>query len=94
MLLVARKAVRGRAHAGVLSCDSPRKDGICHSWSGAQWRCPPNVMSNYPKAGLSVGGGAQGMVTTLSVILLMSVSLLILLGPFALAHTTWLLSQG
>ncbi|MDB2629934.1 hypothetical protein N9Z36_08855 [Luminiphilus sp.] len=51
-------------------------------------------MSNYPKASLSVRGGAQGMVTTLSVVLLMSVSLLILLGPFALAHTTWLLSQG
>ena len=72
----------------------PLNDDTCRRWWSAQWRCPPNFVSNYPKSRPSVRTGAQGMITTLTVVLLMSVSLFILLGPFALAKTTWLLSQG
>ena len=36
----------------------------------------------------------QGMIVTLTVALLLSIGLLLLLGPFEMARATWLLSQG
>ena len=36
----------------------------------------------------------HGMVVTLTVALLLSIGLLLLLGPFEMARATWLLSQG
>ena len=35
----------------------------------------------------------QGMIVTLTVALLLSIGLLLLLGPFEMARATWLLSQ-
>ena len=37
--------------------------------------------------------GQQGMIVTLTVALLLSIGLLLLLGPFEMARATWLLSQ-
>ena len=39
-------------------------------------------------------GGQRGMIVTLTVALLLSIGLLLLLGPFEMARATWLLSQG
>ena len=38
-------------------------------------------------------GRQQGMIVTLTVALLLSIGLLLLLGPFEMARATWLLSQ-
>ena len=39
-------------------------------------------------------GGQRGMIVTLTVALLLSIGLLLLLGPFEMARATGLLSQG
>ena len=39
-------------------------------------------------------GRQHGMIVTLTVALLLSIGLLLLLGPFEMARATWLLSQG
>lgn len=36
----------------------------------------------------------RGMIITLTVVILLSVGLLLLLGPFEMARATWLLSQS
>jgi hypothetical protein len=38
-------------------------------------------------------GRQRGMIVTLTVALLLSIGLLLLLGPFEMARATWLLSQ-
>ena len=38
-------------------------------------------------------GRQHGMIVTLTVALLLSIGLLLLLGPFEMARATWLLSQ-
>ena len=39
-------------------------------------------------------GQQRGMIVTLTIALLLSIGLLLLLGPFEMARATWLLSQG
>ena len=38
--------------------------------------------------------GQRGMIVTLTVVMLLSIGLLLLLGPFEMARATWLLSQS
>jgi len=36
----------------------------------------------------------RGMIVTLAIVILLSIGLLLLLGPFEMARATWLLSQS
>jgi len=42
----------------------------------------------------AVQGTQRGMIVTLTVVILLSIGLLLLLGPFEMARATWLLSQS
>ena len=45
-------------------------------------------------SGHSVSDAQRGMIVTMTVVILLSVGLFLLLGPFELARATWLLSQS
>ncbi len=51
-------------------------------------RHPSHSPSRYSK------GAQHGMIVTLTVVILLSIGLLLLLGPFEMARATWLLSQS
>ena len=41
----------------------------------------------------SANSAQRGMIVTLAVVIVLSIGLLLLLGPFEMARATWLLSQ-
>jgi len=41
----------------------------------------------------SANSAQRGMIVTLTVVILLSIGLLLLVGPFEMARATWLLSQ-
>lgn len=45
-------------------------------------------------SGYSASDAQRGMIVTLTVVMLLSVGLFLLLGPFEMARATWLLSQS
>lgn len=56
--------------------------------TGASQDCIRNRVSK-----VSPGSSERGMIVTLTVVILLSIGLLLLLGPFEMARATWLLSQ-
>ena len=74
-----------KAHRGVIK-------GVAGSRKAFSWRFSRRSFSR--SRDHYTNSRQRGMIVTLTVVILLSIGLLLLLGPFEMARATWLLSQS